>query len=157
MIPRCAIAIERAPDSPNGFRSRSRLRGSHEPSRRRKRRNERYLCSRMSMNVEQTLRDLGWALPAPPKPIAAYVPSVRSGNLLFVSGQLPTRDGKLLATGAVPTEVAIEKAQEAAGQCAVNALAILGGDLGGDWNRLVRVVRVGAFVLSSSGFADQAK
>jgi len=109
------------------------------------------------MNVEQTLRDLGWALPAPPKPIAAYVPSVRSGNLLFVSGQLPTRDGKLLATGAVPTEVAIEKAQEAAGQCAVNALAILGGDLGGDWNRLVRVVRVGAFVLSSSGFADQAK
>lgn len=109
------------------------------------------------MNVEKALGDLGWTLPPPPKPIAAYVPSVRTGNLVFVSGQLPTRDGKLLATGRVPAEVTIEKAYEAAGQCAVNALAILGGDINGDWERLVRVVRVGAFVLSETGFADQSK
>ncbi len=87
------------------------------------------------MDIAQKLTELGWTLPAAPKPIAAYVPAVRTGNLLFVSGQLPMRDGKLLATGKVPSSVSIELAQKAAGQCAVNALAIVLAELG-DWERL---------------------
>jgi enamine deaminase RidA (YjgF/YER057c/UK114 family) len=109
------------------------------------------------MNIEEKLSSLGWTLPAAPKPIAAYVPAVRTGNLLFISGQLPMRDGKLLSIGRVPSDVSIEVAQTAAAQCAVNALAILHGELNTDWSRLSRVVRVGAFVQSDDGFADQAK
>jgi enamine deaminase RidA (YjgF/YER057c/UK114 family) len=82
---------------------------------------------------------------------------VRSGNLLIVSGQLPMRDGKLLAVGRVPSTVSLESAQQAAGQCAVNGLAIAGGEIAGDWSRLVRVVRIGVFVQSDDGFYDQAK
>jgi len=108
------------------------------------------------MNVEQKLAELGWTLPEAPKPIAAYVPAVRSGNLLFVSAQLPTREGKLLATGKVPSAVPIPLAQQAAALCAVNALAVAFAELG-DWQRLVRVVRIGVFVQSDDGFGDQAK
>ena len=108
------------------------------------------------MDIAQKLGELGWALPAAPKPIAAYVPAVRSGILLFVSGQLPMRDGKLLATGKVPSAVSIELAQKAAAQCAVNALAIVLAELG-DWQKLSRVVRVGVFVQSDADFGDQAK
>jgi len=108
------------------------------------------------MNLEQKLAELGWTLPAAPKPIASYVPAVRSGNLLFVSAQLPTRDGKLLATGKVPSAVAVPLAQQAAAQCAVNALAAAFAELG-DWQKLVRVVRIGVFVQSDEGFSDQAK
>jgi enamine deaminase RidA (YjgF/YER057c/UK114 family) len=108
------------------------------------------------MDIGQKLAELGWTLPAAPKPIAAYVPAVRTGNLLFVSGQLPMRDGKLLAAGKVPSAVSMELAQKAAGQCAVNALAIVLAELG-DWNKLARVVRIGVFVQSDGDFFDQAK
>jgi enamine deaminase RidA (YjgF/YER057c/UK114 family) len=109
------------------------------------------------MNITAKLNDLGWTLPAAPKPIASYVPCVRAGDLLFISGQLPWRDGKLLAVGKVPSAVTIEAAQQAAAQCAVHGLAIAGGELGGDWSRLVRVVRVGVFVQSDHDFTEQAK
>jgi enamine deaminase RidA (YjgF/YER057c/UK114 family) len=109
------------------------------------------------MDVAEKLRSLGWTLPAAPKPIAAYVPCVRAGDLLFVSGQLPWREGKLLAEGKVPTAVSIELAQKAAAQCAVLGLAVVGGELAGDWGRLVRVVRVGVFVQSDDTFTEQAK
>ncbi len=109
------------------------------------------------MDIVQKLKDLGHALPAPPKPIAAYVPCVRSGRLLFISGQLPLRDGALIATGKAPADVSIEAAQSAAAQCVVNALAIAGAELGGDFSRVARVVRLGVFVQSADGFAGQAK
>ena len=109
------------------------------------------------MDIAKKLAELGLTLPAPAKPIAAYVPAARTGNLIFVSGQLPTRDGKLLATGPVPSATSIESAQKAATQCALNALAILGDELSGDFSRLVRVVRIGVFVQSDSTFHDQAK
>jgi enamine deaminase RidA (YjgF/YER057c/UK114 family) len=109
------------------------------------------------MDIAKKLVELGWTLPVPPKPIAAYIPAVRSGNLLFVSGQLPMRDGKLLAAGPVPSVVSLESAAAAAAQCAVNALAILGAELGGQWTQLRRVVRIGVFVNSDTGFTDQAK
>jgi enamine deaminase RidA (YjgF/YER057c/UK114 family) len=109
------------------------------------------------MDIAKKLAELGWTLPAAPAPIASYVPAVRSGNLLFVSGQLPMRDGKLLAVGPVPSAVALDAARNAAAQCAVNALAIVGVELGGQWTQLRRVVRVGVFVNSDNGFTDQAK
>jgi enamine deaminase RidA (YjgF/YER057c/UK114 family) len=109
------------------------------------------------MDVSAKLRELGWALPKPAAPIAAYVPCIRTGSLLFVSGQLPWRDGKLTAIGRVPSVVSIESAQTAAAQCAVMGLAVVGGELGGDWERLVRVVRIGVFVLSDDTFTEQAR
>jgi len=109
------------------------------------------------MNITSKLADLGWLLPESPKPVGAYVPAVVTGNLLFVSGQLPFWNGKLLAEGKVPTDVNLETAQKAAAQCAVNALAIVGAELNGNWDRLVRVVRIGVFVQCESAFHDQAK
>lgn len=105
----------------------------------------------------ENLASLQLQLPAAPKPVASYVPAVRSGNLVYISGQLPFKDGALLATGAVPSAVGIEKAQEAARQCILNGLAVLGDQIGGDFGRVVRVVRVGVFVNSDTGFTEQPK
>ncbi len=107
------------------------------------------------MNVEEKLADLGLSLPQPPKPVAAYVPCVRSGNLIVVSGQLPMAAGQLLFRGRVPSVVDIEQATECARQCTLNALAILKHELGGDWSKLSRVVRVGVFVQCDDGFGGQ--
>ena len=109
------------------------------------------------MDIPAKLASLGWTLPPPPKPIAAYVPCVRAGNLLYVSGQLPWRDGVLMAVGKVPSAVSLELAQKAAAQCAVLALCVAGGELGGDWDKLLRVVRVGVFVQCDDDFTEQAK
>ena len=97
------------------------------------------------MSVEAKLANLGLSLPTPPKPVAAYIPCVRTGNLVVVSGQLPMAAGKLLATGPVPSVVDLEQAQECARQCVLNGLAILKAELDGDWSGLVKVVRVGVF------------
>lgn len=107
------------------------------------------------MSIEAKLATLGLILPAAPKPVAAYVPAVRTGNLIFVSGQLPFAAGQLLATGRVPSKVDLEQAQECARQCVLNGLAILKAELGGDWSKLVRVVRVGAFIQSDDGYGGQ--
>lgn len=109
------------------------------------------------MSFEQQLESLGLSLPPAPKPVASYVPAVRSGNLVFVSGQLPMKDGQLLATGPVPSRCSLEAAQAAARQCVLNGLAVLGDQLGGDFSRVVRVVRVGAFVQSDDGWTEQPK
>jgi enamine deaminase RidA (YjgF/YER057c/UK114 family) len=107
------------------------------------------------MSIEAKLAQLGLKLPEAPKPAGAYVPCVRTGNLVFVSGQLPSTAGKLLAVGKVPSQVTTEQAREAAAQCVLNGLSILRAELGGDLARLRRVVRVGAFVQSDDGFKDQ--
>jgi enamine deaminase RidA (YjgF/YER057c/UK114 family) len=109
------------------------------------------------MDIASKLAQMGWALPEAPRPVGAYVPAVITGNLLFISGQLPTWGGKLIAEGKVPTDVNLETAQKAAAQCAVNALAIVGTELNGNWDRLVRVVRIGVFVQCEAAFHDQAK
>jgi enamine deaminase RidA (YjgF/YER057c/UK114 family) len=107
--------------------------------------------------ILQRISDLGLELPIPPKPVAAYIPAVRTGNLVYVSGQVPFRDGRLIATGSVPSGVSIELAREAALQCALNALAAIGSVIDGDFDRVVRIVRLGVFVASDPGFADQPK
>ena len=107
------------------------------------------------MSIEAKLAALGLKLHEAPKPVAAYVPCVRTGNLVFVSGQLPSTAGKLLAVGKVPSQVTPEQAREAAAQCVLNGLSILKAELGGDLSKLRRVVRLGAFVQSDDGYKDQ--
>jgi len=110
--------------------------------------------SRMSGTVEKRLLEIGVALPAPKSPIANYVPFVRSGNLLTVSGQLCFgADGKLVAKGRLGDTVSIEDGQKAARACAINLLAQLKAALG-DLDKVVRVVRLGGFINSAPGFAD---
>jgi enamine deaminase RidA (YjgF/YER057c/UK114 family) len=87
--------------------------------------------------------------------VAAYVPAVKAGNLVFVSGQVPMREGTLAATGPVPSAVSPAQAAEAARQCVLNALAVLSDVLGGDLDRVRRIVRVGVFVASDPGFDGQ--
>lgn len=107
------------------------------------------------MVIATRLDALDITLPTPPKPIASYVPAVRAGNLLIVSGQLPMVNGKLIATGHVPADVSIEQAAAGARQCAINALAIVIGEIG-DWALLKRVVRLGVFVNSCDDFTQQS-
>jgi enamine deaminase RidA (YjgF/YER057c/UK114 family) len=101
--------------------------------------------------IEERLRVLGIELPAAPRPVASYVPAVEAGSLLFVSGQLPFRDGALLHVGRVPDQVPLEAAQEAARQCLINALAVIREQVS-TFNRVVRVVRLSGFVASSPDF-----
>ena len=106
-------------------------------------------------SLQQRLDELGLQLPQAPKPVASYVPSVQSGNLVFVSGQVPLRDGTLIASGTVPSQVSVEDAQAAARQCVLNGLAVLKAHLEGDLARIRRIVRLGIFVASDPGFSDQ--
>lgn len=109
------------------------------------------------MTIEARLSELGLSLPRAPEPAGAYVPAVRAGSLLFVSGQLPLREGALVAEGRVVSDVPLERARECAEQCLLNGLAVLEAELGGDLGRLVRLVRLGVFVQSDESFHGQAK
>ena len=104
--------------------------------------------------VSDRLAALGLAVPSVAPPVAAYVPAVRSGNLVFTSGQLPSVDGKLLATGKVGAEVTAEQAADLARQCALNAIAALTTVID-DLDAVVRVVKVVGFVASTPGFTAQ--
>lgn len=106
------------------------------------------------MHPEDRLAELGYPLPAPPKPVGTYVPAARTGNLLYVSGQGPARDGRLLWTGKVGGEVGLEEGQEAARVACLNGLAAVKAAIG-DLDTLVRVVRLGVFVASAPGFTGQ--
>jgi len=104
-------------------------------------------------NPESRLAELGIALPAAVPPVAAYIPVRIAGNLAFVAGQIPMRDGKLIASGIVPTAVPMGIAVECARQCAINALAALKAELG-DLARIKQIVRVGVFVACTPDFTD---
>lgn len=106
--------------------------------------------------AEGRLAALGITLPAAPKPVAAYVPFVRTGNLVFVSGQIPMRDGTLVATGRVPDQVDMATAVACARQCAINGLAVI-RDAVGSLDRVRRVVRLGVFVSAAPGFHEEPK
>jgi len=108
------------------------------------------------MPPDDRLKALGLELPPAPKPVGSYVPAVRTGNLLFVSGQLPMRDGKLVATGKVGAEVTLDEARACARQAALNALAVAAAEAGG-LASIVRVVRLTGHVASAAGFTGQAK
>jgi enamine deaminase RidA (YjgF/YER057c/UK114 family) len=107
------------------------------------------------MNIHEKLTDLGLTLPPAPKAVAAYVPAVRVGDLVIVSGQLPMEDGKLTVTGPVPSKASLEDAQAGTRRCVLNALAAVDPLIDSNWSRLVRVVRIGVFVASDPTFTDQ--
>lgn len=111
----------------------------------------------MSGSIEKKLASLGISLPTPASPIANYVPFVRSGNIIIVSGQLCFgADGNLVAKGQLGGGVSMDDGQKAARACAVNLLAQLKAALG-DLDKVTRVVRLGGFINSAPGFADGPK
>ena len=99
------------------------------------------------------LAELGLTVPEVVPPVAAYVPAVQTGNHVYVSGQLPNADGKLLATGKVGSDVTPERAKELARVCALNALAAVEALVG--LSRVTKVVKVVGFVASAEGFTGQ--
>jgi enamine deaminase RidA (YjgF/YER057c/UK114 family) len=107
-----------------------------------------------TVTPEQRLEAMGLAVPDVAKPVAAYIPAVRSGNHVFTSGQLPMRDGQLMATGKVGGEVSQEEAVACARQCGLNALAAVRAELG-DLSQVRRIVKVVAYVASTSDFTGQ--
>jgi enamine deaminase RidA (YjgF/YER057c/UK114 family) len=103
---------------------------------------------------EERLAELGLTVPEVAKPVAAYVPAVRTGSYIFTSGQLPMRDGQLIATGKVGGEVTAEEAVDCARQCALNAIAAVRAEIG-DLSSIKRIVKVVAFVASTPDFTGQ--
>jgi enamine deaminase RidA (YjgF/YER057c/UK114 family) len=111
----------------------------------------------MAGTIEKKLQELGITLGEPAAPVANYVPFVRTGNLLIVSGQVCFgSDGKLVAKGQLGAGVSIEDGQKAARACAINLLAQVKASVG-DLDLVVRVVRLGGFVNSAPGFLDGPK
>lgn len=105
---------------------------------------------------EQRLKEMGIELPAAPSPLGSYVPCVQSGNLIFLSGMLPLRQGNLIRTGRVGDALSLAEAQEEAKQAAINALSVLRGQIG-SLDRVVRCVKVTGYVASAQDFTEQPK
>ncbi len=103
---------------------------------------------------EERLAELGLAVPEVAKPVAVYVPAVRTGNYVFTSGQLPMRSGELIHSGKVGGEVTVEQAVECAQQCALNAIAAVKAEIG-DLALVKRIVKVVGFVASTPDFTGQ--
>ncbi len=104
--------------------------------------------------VEDRLSELGLTVPEVVPPVAAYVPVVREGDLVFTSGQLPMVDGSRAATGKVGADVDAETAKSLAATCALNAIAAIKSEIG-DLDAVTRVVKVVGFVASDPGFTGQ--
>lgn len=105
------------------------------------------------MSASARLEEMGVTLPAVAAPLAAYVPAVRTGNLVYTSGQLPLEQGEIAHTGKVGADVTPEQAKASARTCALNALAAVNALVGID--AVVRVVKVVGFVNSAPGFTGQ--
>ena len=97
------------------------------------------------MRVEERLKELGIELPQVVKPLASYVPAVKAGQWVYISGQVPFRQGKLSVTGKVGAEVTLEAAYEEAKQCAINCIAALKSVVG-DLDNVAQIAKVTGFV-----------
>lgn len=106
---------------------------------------------------EKLLKDLGITLPKPAKPVASYEGFIRTGNLVFVSGQIPVVDGKVAVTGKLGGSVSLEDGQKAARLCAINVLAQLNEATGHDLSKVTRVVKVTGFVAATPDYTDVPK
>ena len=105
--------------------------------------------------IEEKLESLGIALLSPPTPAGSYIPAVKTGNLLFISGQIPLEDGKVAYTGKASDEN-LETAQKSAKLCAINILAQIKKELG-SLDKVSRIVRLSGFVNSGPEFSNQPK
>ena len=108
------------------------------------------------MTIQERLKELGIELPEPAKPVASYLPFVRTGNLISVSGQVSLSTSQAFK-GRVPDQVSLEDAILAARLCGINILAQLSAALDGDLDRVVRIVKLGGFVNCAPDFTDQPK
>ena len=106
------------------------------------------------MSFEAKLAELGITLPPAPKPVATYIPAVRSGNLLFLSGTGPFKDGAIVYAGKLGKDLTVEQGYEAARLTLLNALAVIRQELG-TLDRVTRVVRLTGHVASAEGFTQQ--
>lgn len=106
--------------------------------------------------VEDRLREIGIEISPPPAPQGAYQPAVISGNLIFISGQLPIKEGRLLYRGKVGSDVSIEEGMDAARLAAINSISVMKGELG-DLGRIKRIVKLTGYVSNAPGFDMQAK
>jgi enamine deaminase RidA (YjgF/YER057c/UK114 family) len=105
--------------------------------------------------IEEKLESIGIKLPNPPTPAGSYVPVIRTGNLLFISGQIPMEDGKVIFTGKV-SDNNLETAQKSARMCAINILAQIKRELG-NLDKVTRIVKLSGFVNSMSDFTQHPK
>jgi enamine deaminase RidA (YjgF/YER057c/UK114 family) len=108
------------------------------------------------MSIEEKLRRMGLELPEPPTPVAAYIPTVRTGNYVYVSGQIPRVKGEVKFRGHVGGELTVDDGRAAARICALNALAAVKKEIG-SLDRVHRIVKVTGFVASAAGFNEQPK
>ena len=104
--------------------------------------------------IEQRLEEAGYTLPAVGKPLAAYVPTMRDGDNIYTSGQLPLVDGKLAGLGKVGQDVSVEDAADYARTCVLNALAAIKAEIG-DLDKITQITKLVGFVSSASDFAQQ--
>ena len=108
------------------------------------------------ISAEQRLRELGIALPAPPQPFGVYAEAVQTGNLLFLTGMLPTEGREAIFVGRVGAELDVETGRNAARLAAINALAVAQGHLG-SLDKVTKIVRLGVLVATSGDVRDQPK
>ena len=106
--------------------------------------------------IEDKLRELSIDLPTPPNPAGSYIPVVTTGNLAFVSGQIPMKEGKVVFEGKVPNEQSLDAARDAAKICIINGLAQLKANLG-SLDKITKFVRIYGFVNSNPEFTEQPK
>jgi enamine deaminase RidA (YjgF/YER057c/UK114 family) len=106
--------------------------------------------------VEGRLAALGLAVPTPAKPVAAYVPTARTGNLVFTAGQIPIVEGQLKYKGKLGLEISIEQGYDSARICALNCLGAIKAEIG-SLDKVTRVVKVTGFVAAAQGFTDEPK
>lgn len=108
------------------------------------------------MEIDVRLKELGIIIPEMAKPLASYVPGMRDGDLIYVSAQLPFKNGELIYTGRLGIELSIEEGQAAAQLAAINCLAVIKGIIN-DWNRFANIVKITGFVQSAPDFFQQAQ
>jgi enamine deaminase RidA (YjgF/YER057c/UK114 family) len=106
--------------------------------------------------IENRLKELSIEIPTPPNPAGSYIPVVTTGNLAFVSGQIPMRDGKVVFEGKVPDKQSIDSARNAAEICIINGLAQLKVNLG-SLDKITKFVRISGFVNSNQDFTEHPK
>ncbi|MDP6897876.1 MAG: RidA family protein [Candidatus Nitrosopelagicus sp.] len=106
--------------------------------------------------IDDKLRELSIDLPTPPSPAGSYIPVVTTGNLAFVSGQIPMKEGKVVFEGKVPNEQSLDAARDAAKICIINGLAQLKANLG-SLDKITKFVRISGFVNSNPEFTEQPK
>lgn len=107
------------------------------------------------MSVEKRLNELGLVIPEVNKPVAAYVPGIKAGEFIYVSGQLPIKEGKVLYQGKLGRDLSTEEGQAAAQLAAINCLAVIKSCIG-DWDDLLQIVKINGYIQSEDNFYDQA-